>query len=316
MEAGNKSRRAWWVALVVVGVVLIFGAGLVLVVYTTAAPSDGVRVGMLTRDRIAILPLRGVITQGHRALRELREYRKDGSVKGFVLWVNSPGGEVAPSQALYRELARARDDGYPVVAVIGSIGASGAYYAALAADTILAMPGSLVGSIGVLMEFPNVEELLDKVGLRFEVIKSAEHKDLGSPYRELTDEERALLQGVVDDVYMQFVRAIAEERGMSLDSVRAIADGRIMSGRSAMEYGLIDGEGDLTDAIRIAGEMAGLGPEPRTVQREVRRLTWLDLVTSLARWVGRGDKAAGSLRDVVPGGDLIPRGPRLFYLSR
>lgn len=300
----------------VAGVVLIFGAGLVLVFYTAAAPTDGVRVGMLGRDRIAILPLQGVITQNHRVLRELREYRKDSSVKGFVLWVNSPGGEVAPSQSLYRELARAREDGYPVVAVIGSVGASGAYYAALGADTILAMPGSLVGSIGVLMEFPNVEELLDKVGLRFEVIKSAEHKDLGSPYRELTEEERALLQEVVDDVYGQFVRTIAEERGMSLDSVRAIADGRLMSGRSAVDYGLIDAEGNLVDAIRIAGEMAGLGPEPRTVQRDLRRVTWLDLVTSLARWMARGNEAAESLQDVFPGADLIRRGPRLLYLSR
>jgi protease-4 len=312
MEARKKSPRAWWVVLAVAAVVLVFGAGLVLVVYT-AAPSDG--MGVLGRDRIAILPLRGVITTNHRVLRELRGYRKDSSVKGFVLWVNSPGGEVAPSQSIYRELARAREDGYPVVAVIGSVGASGAYYAALGADTILAMPGSLVGSIGVLMEFPNVEELMDKIGLRYEVIKSTEHKDLGSPFREVTEEERALLQEVVDDVYGQFVDAIAEERGMSRDSVRAIADGRLLSGRSAIEYGLIDAEGSLVDAIRIAGEMAGLGPEPRTVQRQVRRVTWLDLLTSLARWTSRGDEAVASLRDVLREGEF-GWGPRLLYLSR
>jgi protease-4 len=312
MEARKKSPRGWWVALVVAGAVVVFGTGLLLIMYT-AAPSDGIAV--LARDRIAVLPLRGVITQNHRVLRELRDYRDDGSVKGFVLWVNSPGGEVAPSQEVYRELNRAREDGYPVVAAIGSVGASGAYYAALGADTILAMPGSLVGSIGVLFEFPNAQELLEKVGLRFEVIKSSEHKDLGSPYREVTEAERALLQTVVDDVYAQFLEAIAEERGMSSDSVMEIADGRLLSGRLAVEYGLIDGEGDLVDAIAVAGNMAGLGPEPRTVMREERRrVTWLDLLTSVAALAtGRGG-AVAPLSDSWTGG--LDRGPRLMYLLR
>ncbi len=232
-----------------------------------------------------------------------------------MLWVNSPGGEVAPSQTLYRELARVRDDGYPVVAAIGSVGASGAYYASLGADTILAMPGSLVGSIGVLMEFPNAEELLDKVGLRFEVVKSAEHKDLGSPYRDVTEEERALLQEVVDDVYDQFLDVIAEERDMSRDSVIRVADGRLLSGRLAVGYGLIDGEGDLVDAIAMAGNMAGLGPEPRTVVREERRgVTWLDLLTSLAALAsGRGGPLA-TLSDSWSEG--WEQGPRLMYLLR
>jgi len=309
METQRKSPRAWWVALVVAAVVVVFGAGLALVVYTSV-PTDGVAV--LGRDRIAVLPLRGVITQNHRVLRELRDYRKDGSVKGYVLWIDSPGGEVAPSQSIYRELARLRDEGIPVVAAIGSVGASGAYYAALGADTILAMPGSLVGSIGVIMEFPNYEVLLDKVGLRFEVVKSAEHKDLGSPYREVTPEERALLQQVVDDVYGQFVNAIADERGMSLDSVAEIADGRLLSGQLGIEYGLIDAEGSLDDAIAMAGNMAGLGPEPRTVLREARRVTWWDVVTSLARGMLSGEGAATSPGDILSEGGLR-RGPRLLY---
>jgi protease-4 len=311
MEARKKSPRGWWVALVVAGVVIVFGTGLLLVVYT-AAPGDGITV--LARDRIAILPLRGVITQNHRVIRELRDYRDDSSVRGFVLWVDSPGGEVAPSQTIYRELARVREDGYPVVAAIGSVGASGAYYAALGADTILAMPGSLVGSIGVLMEFPNAQELLEKVGVRFEVIKSSEHKDLGSPYREVTEAERALLQEVVDDVYDQFLDVIAEERGMSRDSVIEVADGRLLSGRLAVDYGLIDGEGDLVDAIAVAGNMAGLGPEPRTVIREERRrVTWLDLLGSLAALATGQGGAMGPLGESWPG---LDRGPRLMYLLR
>lgn len=290
----------------------MFAAGLLLVVYT-AAPGDGGAV--LRRDRIAVLPLRGVITDSHRVLRDLRAYRDDSSVKGFVLWIDSPGGEVAPAQTIYRQLSRMREEGYPVIAVIGSVGASGAYYAALGADSILAMPGSLVGSIGVLMEFPNAEELLEKVGVRFEVIKSAEHKDLGSPYRELTEAERALLQQVVDDVFGQFLEVIAEERGMSRDSVLTIADGRLFSGRLAIEYGLVDAEGDLVDAIALAGNMAGLGPEPRTVMREERRVTWIDLLTSIARWASGWGGAATPLSDVWSEGGL-DRGPRLMYLVR
>jgi protease-4 len=312
MEARKKGLRGWWVVLVVAGVITVFAAGLILVVYT-AAPGDGVTV--LARDKIAILPLRGVITESHRTMREIRDFRDDASVKGFVLWVNSPGGEVAPSQSLYRQLAELREEGVPVVAVITSVGASGAYYAALGADSILAMPGSLVGSIGVLMEFPNYEELLDKVGLRFEVIKSAEHKDIGSPYREVTETERALLQSVVDDVYDQFVEVIAQERGMTRDSVLAVADGRVLSGRLALEYGLIDGEGDLVDAIEMAGNMAGLGPEPRTVMREERRVTWFDLLTSAARWMAGGGDAAAPLAGILSDGGLDP-GPRLMYLFR
>ncbi len=312
MEARKRSPRGWWVALIVVAVVVLFGAGLLLVVYT-ATPSGGMTV--LARDRIAVLPLRGVITQNHMALRQLQDYKDDGSVKGYVLWVNSPGGEVAPSQSLYRELARVRDEGYPVVAAIGSVGASGAYYAALGADTILAMPGSLVGSIGVLMEFPNAEELLEKVGLRFEVIKSAEHKDLGSPYREVTEAERALLQEVVDDVYDQFLDVIAEERALTRDSVLRVADGRLLSGRLAVHYGLIDGEGDLVDAIAMAGNMAGLGPEPRTVMREERRrVTWVDLLTSLAALATGRSIPVANLSDSWPSG--LEQGPRLMYLLR
>lgn len=310
MEAHEKRPRVWLITLIVAAVVFVFAAGLILVVYT-ATPGD---VAMLGRDRIAILPLSGVISEDHRVLRELREFRRDGSVKGFVLWVNSPGGEVAPSQSIYRELARVREDGYPVVAVVGSVGASGAYYAALGADSILVMPGSLIGSIGVIMEFANVQELLDKVGLRFEVVKSAAHKDLGSPFREITEEERALLQTVVDDVYEQFLGAIAESRDLSLDSVRKIADGRLLSGQLAIEYGLVDGEGTLVDAIAMAGNMAGLGPEPRTVVREVRRVTWFDLISSVAQHALGADRAVAVREFIADEG--LRRGPRLLYELR
>lgn len=294
----------------IAGVVLVFGTGLFLVLYT-ASPGEGVPV--FARDRVAVLPLRGVITDDHVVIRQLREYRRDRSVKAFVLHVDSPGGEVAPSQSIYRELVRLREEGYPVVAAIGSVGASGAYYASLGADSILAMPGSLIGSIGVLLQFPNARALLEKVGVRYEVIKSAEHKDLGSPYRDVTEADRALLQALVDDVYGQFVDAIADERGIPRDSVAQIADGRLLSGRTAMEYGLIDAEGDLVDAIALAGTMAGLGPEPRVLMRQERRVGLLDLLMTALGWTsGRGD---ASLSDVWSE-HWLNEGPRLLFLLR
>lgn len=300
-----------WVALIVAAVVMVFAAGLLLTIYTVAP--GGAR-GVLAGDRIAVVPLRGVITEGHPALRQLRELRDDSSIRGFVLWIDSPGGEVAPSQALYREVRRLRSEGVPVVAAIGSVGTSGAYYAALGADTIVALPGSLIGSIGVLMEYPIAEALLDRVGVRFEVIKSAEHKDVGSPYREATEGDRELLQAVVDDVFAQFVDAVAEERGLPRDSVERISDGRLLSGRLALDYGLIDAEGDLVDAIATAGTMAGLGPEPRTLMREERPVGWTDLFSSAVGWLAARE-AATSLRDLLLDGG-ISRGPRLLYQLR
>lgn len=310
--SGRTSARAWWVVLGIAGVGLVFVTGLLLVL-RTAAPGG---MGILGRDRIAVIPLRGVITGGHALTRQLREYRQDNSVRGFVVHIDSPGGEVAPSQSIYRALRRAREDGYPVVAAIGSVGASGAYYAALGADTILAMPGSLVGSIGVIMEFPNARQLLEKVGLRFEVVKSGEFKDIGSPFRDATEEDRARLQAVVDDVYGQFVDAIAEARNLPHDSVARVADGRVLSGRQAAEYGLVDREGDLEDAIAIAGLMAGLGPEPRIVSPRAKRgVTLLDLLTTVAL---QPFQAAGGVADLSDG--MIERwigsGPRLLYLLR
>jgi protease-4 len=306
-----SARRAW-IAVVIAGAVLVFLAGSLLVVYT-AAPADGVAV--FAGNRIAVLPVEGLISDDQRLIRQLREFRRDGSVKGVVLYLDSPGGEVAPSQSLYRELVRAREDGYPVVASIGSLGTSGAYYAALGADSILALPGSITGSIGVLMEFPDVQELLDKVGVRFEVVKSAEHKDIGSPFRDLTESERGLLQGVVDDVYDQFVDVIVEERGLARDSILKIADGRLLSGRIAREYGLIDAEGNLVDAIAMAGRMAGLGPDPRVVLPRERRISWMDLLARAASWVAVGSSVPGEIGQLIS--DRVINGtPRLLYVFR
>ncbi len=171
----------------------------------------------------------------------------------------------------------------PLVVSMGSVAASGGYYIACTADTIFANPGTLTGSIGVVMSFTNLEELFGKLGMDFEVIKSGEFKDTGSWSRQMTDAERALLQGTIDDIHAQFVEAVAEGRGMEYDAVAALADGRIFSGRQALEAGLVDRLGTLEDAVAVAARMGGIEGEPR-VQEPVRRerLTLWDLLSGTA----------------------------------
>ena len=217
--------------------------------------------------RIGVVEVDGVIADDEQFLEDIRELERDGSVRGWVVAINSPGGVVAPSQSIYQELRKLREqDDRPVLASIGSVGASGGYYVALGADSILALPGSITGSIGVIMELPNVSGLMDKVGVEMQVVKSGEQKDLGSPFRAMGPEDRAVLGEMVDDVHAQFVETVALERRMAPEVVRQLADGRILSGRQAVQRGLVDRLGNLEEAIALAGEMAGIGPDPRVVR--------------------------------------------------
>ena len=239
----------------------------------------GGHIPLVSPDRVAIIPITGVIESDGAFLQRLEQYRDDESVRGFVVEIRSPGGVAGTAQSMYSELARLRDeDERPVVAWIGEIGASGGYYVALGADSILALPSAITGSIGVIMEFPNAEELLRKAGVGLEVVKSGELKDLGSPVRDLTDEERRVLQDLVDDVYDQFVAAVAENRGLEREQVETLADGRVLSGAQAVRAGLVDRTATLREAVDVAGRMAGLGESPRTVRPVERRLGFWDII--------------------------------------
>jgi protease-4 len=260
----------------------------------------------LQPDRVGVLHLDGEITSDEAFLGDLDFLRGDPSVKAIVVRLDSPGGAVAPSQSIYQELKALREAGVPVVASLQSVGASGGYYVALAADTILALPGSITGSIGVLMEFPNTQPLMEKLGVSMEVVKSAEHKDIGSPFRAATEGDRAVLQAMIADVYDQFVDVVQEARGLTDTRVRELADGRIFSGRQAAADGLIDREGNLTDAIAVAGRMAGLGDEPETVSPPAPRASLLDVL------LGAG---ASSLAERLHAGAATLQGPRLRYVA-
>ncbi|MEJ2699696.1 MAG: signal peptide peptidase SppA, partial [Desulfuromonadales bacterium] len=197
-------------------------------------------------------------------IEQLLRFRKDDSVKAIVLRVDSPGGGVGPSQEIYEEVQKTVKI-KPVVVSMGSIAASGGYYIASPANRIFSNPGTITGSIGVILEFTNFQELLQKIGLKSQIIKSGKHKDIGSPVRPMTEGDRKILQSLIDDVHQQFIAAVAKGRKLDLEKVRALADGRIFSGRQALAVGLVDQLGDLQDAVKAAAELGGIHGEPRLV---------------------------------------------------
>jgi protease-4 len=229
----------------------------------------------LAGDRIARVDITGIVADADEPIKLLKKYARDERVKAIVLRIDSPGGQVAPSQELYRQIRAIRKKGKPVVASLGSVAASGAYYIACAAEKIYANPGTITGSIGVVAQFPNVEELVAKVGVKMVVIKSGRHKDMGNPFRALEPEERALIKGLIDDVYQQFIEAVVEGRGMEPEAVKRLADGRIFSGRQALELGLVDKLGGLQEAIADTARAVGIEGEPVVVYEEPGPWWWL-----------------------------------------
>ena len=218
-------------------------------------------------EKVAVLDIRGIISGSDETIKLIHTYRDDPSIKAIVVRIDSPGGSVAPVQEIYSELKKVEK---PIVASMGGSAASGGYYIACAADTIFANPGTLTGSIGVIMQFTQLKGLYDKVGLGHQVIKSGDFKDTGSPFRDLTEQERAVLQSTVDDVYNQFVDTIFEARGNLLTRAEIVelADGRIYSGKQALDSKLLDQLGNLPDAIKTAGELAGIEGKPKVVRKE------------------------------------------------
>jgi protease-4 len=228
-------------------------------------------------EKVAIIEIRGVIIDSQPVVEKLVRLRRNENVKAIVLRIDSPGGAVGPAQEIYAEVKKARKEKKVLVSV-GSVAASGGYYIACGADKIMANPGSITGSIGVIVESLNVEELLHKLGLRSVVVKSGKVKDMGSPFRPMTGEEKKLLQGVLDSVHGQFIRAVAEGRNLPLEKVRELADGRIFSGDQAKALGLVDELGNLEDAIALAAKMAGIKGEPEVIYPEKKRFSILDLL--------------------------------------
>jgi len=230
-------------------------------------------VGLFEKDAVAVVSVEGVIESSDDIVKTLDRLEKNDGVQAVVLRVDSPGGGVAPSQEIYDAVWRLREK-KPIVASLGGEAASGGYYIAAACQTIVSNPGTLTGSIGVIMHTASVAEVLKKIGIAPATIKAGKFKDIGSPTRDMTDEEKKLLGDVLENVHTQFIAAVAKGRNLKPDEVRPLADGRIFSGEQAKALRLVDELGGLRDAVRLAAERAGITGEPHMVEIEKAQPPW------------------------------------------
>jgi protease-4 len=244
----------------------------------------------LKREKVGVVEIKGVIESSEEVLKELKAFAEDSTIKAILLRIDSPGGSVGASQEIWREVLRIREK-KPVVASLGNVAASGAYYVACGATKILANPGTLTGSIGVVMYFTDLEELMRKIGIKTHVIKSGSYKDTGSPFRGLTLQEKDLLQGLLKVVHEQFVQAISQSRNLPVEKVREIADGRLITGEEALRLKLVDELGSFEDALKVAKDLGGIKGEVELVYPK-RKISLLKL---LLEGLGKG-----SLEDLLP----------------
>jgi len=250
--------------------------------------SDLYGLDMGSGPKVGVIEITGVIASSRDILEQLKRFREDEDIKAIVIRVDSPGGVVGPSQEIFREVVRTTST-KKVVASMGAVAASGGYYVIAGADGIVANPGTITGSIGVIMEYTNFQDLFRKIGLSPVVIKSGKFKDAGSPVRKMTPEEERILQDFVDRLHRQFVSAVAEGRHMDPAAVRKLADGRIYTGADAREIGLVDRIGNLEDAIEWAGEMAGIEGDITPVYPPPKKISLVRLLTEslLGDLIGR-----------------------------
>ena len=265
-------------SVIVAALVIYLGtAALFMAGVSSMLGASGGAGGALFGERIAIVELEGLIVDVDDQVRELRAYRDNPGIRAVVLRINSPGGAVAPTQELYGAIRRLREAGKPVVASLGAVAASGGYYIAVAADQIYANPGTLTGSIGVVMQMANLNALMKKVGVEYVVVKAGEFKDVGNFARPMTAEERRILQALLDDVHGQFIAAVADGRKLDRAVVRRFADGRVFSGTQAKALHMIDELGGLEEAVEGAATLAGLPKPPRVIGPR-RRFSIVDLL--------------------------------------
>jgi len=294
------ARNRWLLgcALLIAASVVIIG--LAFMVVNLALTGDRLALSPLA-GRVGLVEIVGEIDDPEPIVDQIDRMERDSNIRAVVVRLDSPGGGVAASQEIYEAVRKLREDGKkPVIASMGGVAASGAYYVACAADSIVANAGTLTGSIGVIMIFPNTEDLFRKVEVRFETVKTGKYKDIGTMWRPMTEDEKKLLQDVLTNVYDQFIEAIVEGRSLAREDILPYADGRIFSGDQAQTYGLVDRLGDLDDAIRLAGEMAGITGQPYVVRKERHRVSFWDFLdTKVNQMTG-----------------ISSRGPRLEYRLR
>jgi len=282
MDGSRASKKPGWLVgcLVLIISAASFLVLLLLVVWLTGREPVG--SGLSLGRRVGLIELRGEIMDARGFLAELHDLQEDPRLAALVVRIDSPGGDVGATQEIYAALRRFQmETARPLVVSLGSVAASGGYYAACAGETIMAEPGTLTGSIGVILSSMDASELMKKIGLRVEVMKSGPKKDAGAYWRPLSADEQAMLQGVVLDVYDQFVEAVAESRKLSPERIRELADGSIFTGRQARGLGLVDTLGYQGDALRLAAEKAGVSPEAPPLSKRRFEPELFDLIRRL-----------------------------------
>ncbi|MCU1300863.1 MAG: signal peptide peptidase [Candidatus Sulfotelmatobacter sp.] len=274
----RRSRTLLWI-LIGGGAFFLFVLAVFSLVYLTLhAGSNEATFGGFG-DRIGVVDLDGVILSPQPVVGQLKKFADDSSIKAIILHVNSPGGGVAASEEIYREVKRVREEKKKQVVVsIETVGASGAYYIAAASNKIYADQGSIVGSIGVIAEWVNYGDLLRWAKLKSIVLKTGEFKDTGNPTRDLTPAEQAYMQSLIDNMFGQFVHAVADGRGLKFDDVKSIANGKVWTGQQALSMKLIDNVGDFEAAVKDTAKSVGISGEPTLVHPEKDRRTLLDLM--------------------------------------
>src|SRR5580698_7449015 len=288
----EKRSRTWLWILIGGGAFFLFVLAVFTLVYLTLR-SSGESAGLHGfGDRIGVVDLDGVILDSTTVVQELKKFGDDDSIKAIVIHVNSPGGGVAASEEIYREVKRIRDEKKKrIVSSISTVGASGAYYVSSATNKIYADNGSVVGSIGVISEWVNYGDLMKWAKLKPEVLTVGEFKDTGDPSRDMTPAERAYLQSLIDNMYGQFVQAVADGRHAKVEDIKALADGRVWTGQEALPMHLIDQIGDFQNAVDDTAKAVGIKGEPVLVRPDKDRKTLADLLFGdISQWLPTREK--------------------------
>lgn len=278
-KQSNAGRWFWGIFITLIVLAIVF-AGFSLLFFAKVISSTDrfdEYTGGKGNGKVAVVDLNFTILSSESIVRQFRKFGEDKSIKAIILRVNTPGGGVAASQEMYEAIKNVRDKGKPVIVSVGSLGASGGYYAACGGSIIVADPGSLVGSIGVIIQLMNLQGLAEKIGINETTIKSGELKDAGNPFKELTEKDKEYFQDIVDDSYNQFLDVVSKERKIDREKLKEYSNGRVFTGRQARNIGLIDSLGTFEDAVRIAGKMAGIDGEP-TIVRERERLSLIERI--------------------------------------
>ncbi|MDD5285541.1 MAG: signal peptide peptidase SppA [Desulfuromonadaceae bacterium] len=283
------------IAVIVLVLTVLFAIS-VMIAKTLIGGAD---TSLSSKEGVGMVEVKGMILDSKETIRQLRYYLKQDGIKALVLRVDSPGGVVAPSQEIYEEVKKFAAK-KKIIVSMGSLAASGGYYISAPATMIYANPGTITASIGVILKLSNIEALMDKIGIKSYTLKTGKYKDSGSPLREFSAEDRAMLQSVIDNTHEQFIRAVAEGRKLPIEEIRKIADGRILSGEQAKGFKLVDRLGTLQDAIEEAGKQAGIKGEPEVILPPKKKINYFDILAD-----GMEDKFEGTLKSALGGMRLV-----------